>query len=63
MDLSRSLNDTEFAEWSDLMSLLEHARMGPENDEIKWVYEKFGRFTTRSMYRLMTFRGGGLIKG
>ena len=57
MDLSRSLNDSEFAEWSHLMSLLEHVCLGPENDEIKWVYEKSGCFTTRSMYRLMTFRG------
>ena len=57
MNLSRPLDEGEFSEWADLMTLLEGVRISSDTDQIKWVHEKSGCFTTRSMYRLMTYRG------
>jgi len=57
LDLNRPLDENEYNEWSDIMELLETVQLQDHPDQVKWVYEKSGIFSTRSMYRLMTFRG------
>ena len=57
LDLGRPLDDEEFLEWSQLMEILDKVCLNPLNNLVSWTYEKSGQYTTKSMYRLLTFRG------
>jgi len=42
---------------SGLQSLLEEIQLIPGRDEVFWELENSGKFTARSLYRLLMFRG------
>lgn len=45
------------AEWRETMSKLEPTRLTEEEDKVNWKLESSEKFTTRSMYRFITFGG------
>lgn len=53
----RALGDEDMKEWERLIVLLDDFRLNEEPDHFEWVLDKLGRYTTRSMYRRLTFRG------
>lgn len=44
-------------EWERLMDSLEDFWLSEEADKFVWLLDKSGNYTTRSMYRRLTFRG------
>jgi hypothetical protein len=44
-------------EWRELMLKLEGITLTKEEDIVTWKLEPSGKYTTRSMYRLITFGG------
>ncbi|KAG2632387.1 hypothetical protein PVAP13_2NG085546 [Panicum virgatum] len=57
IDFRRSLNDEEMAEWARLVELVNQTTLTEGRDVMKWVLEKRGNYTTRSLYKAMTFGG------
>jgi hypothetical protein len=46
-------------EWRELMTKLRNVQLIDEEDRVVWKLEQSGKYTTRSMYRFITF--GGVI--
>jgi len=44
-------------EWEELLAKLSSINLGLEEDLVTWKLEKNGHFTTRSLYRWLSFRG------
>jgi len=59
LDFSRSLSQADIVQWERLLNILEQMEITESNDRVSWVLEKKGTYTTRSMYRLLSDRGGG----
>jgi len=57
IDFRRSLNDEEMVEWARLVELVNQTTLTEGRDVMKWVLEKRGNYTTRSLYKAMTFGG------
>jgi hypothetical protein len=53
----RKFGEVEMEEWKVLMSLLENVRLDDNRDMVCWKLERSGKFSTRSMYRSITFAG------
>jgi hypothetical protein len=53
----RKFGEVEMEEWKVLMSLLENVRLDDSRDMVCWKLERSGKFSTRSMYRFITFAG------
>jgi hypothetical protein len=56
-DFKRSFGPEEVRQWGDLLEMLEDSAPIEGRDEFSWVHEKSGRYTTRSMYRILSHRG------
>lgn len=44
-------------EVGELVELIGEAQLGTENDKVCWPHTEKGVFTTKSMYRILTFGG------
>lgn len=58
----KPLGHNDFREWERLMDIVEEFRLNGEQDHIIWLLDKSKTYSTKSMYRRLTFRGS-LIKG
>jgi hypothetical protein len=53
----KALGDEDMKEWERLMDSLEDFWLSEEADKFVWLLDKSGNYTTRYMYRRLTFRG------
>jgi len=53
----KAFGDEDMNEWERFMDSLEEFWLNEEADKFVWLLDKSGNYTTRSMYRRMTFRG------
>lgn len=56
-DFCRTFGPDELKEWEELLSLLQDFNFSDSPDRAVWVLEKTGVFSTRSLYRSLSFRG------
>jgi hypothetical protein len=56
-DFCRTFGPDELKEWEELLSLLQDFNFSDSPDRAIWVLEKTGVFSTRSLYRSLSFRG------
>ena len=54
----RCFGAAEMDEWRELMEKLERVQLLDEDDGVTWKLEQSGKYSTRSLYRLITFLGG-----
>lgn len=57
VDFRRPLGLGDMKEWDRMMVLLENYSLNDSEDTFTWVLDKSGKYSTRSMYRRLTFRG------
>lgn len=57
MEFKRSLNVGEAEQWGVLENMIKEVRLSERSDQVKWVLEKSGQFSTKSMYRMLAHRG------
>ncbi|KAG2581005.1 hypothetical protein PVAP13_6KG012976, partial [Panicum virgatum] len=57
IDFRRSLNYEEMNEWVRLVELVSQVQLTRGRDEMQWILENRGHYTTKSLYRIMTFGG------
>ena len=57
VEFCRSLNQQEFREWELLVELLTFVSLGEGRDIMCWALEKSGKYSTRSLYKALTFGG------
>jgi hypothetical protein len=57
MNFSRPLSQDKARQWDDLVLKLQTVHLNELKDRVKWVHEKSGTFTTKSMYRQLVHRG------
>ena len=57
VEFRRSLNQQEFREWKRLVELLTSVSLGEGRDIMCWALEKSGKYSTRSLYKALTFGG------
>jgi hypothetical protein len=55
----RRLDNDEVAEWNELQEALDLVVFSEEDDVVTWALESSGKFSTRSLYRLM--KDGGSV--
>jgi hypothetical protein len=53
----RNFGESEQVEWVNLRNVLEIVTLNYERDTVRWIFEKFGKFTTSSLYKELTFPG------
>ena len=53
----RSLTEMEMQEWDSLEELVTQTQLRQGRDEMVWMLERKGKYTTRSLYRAMTNGG------
>jgi len=53
----RQLNGILRDEWIQLQTMLSEVTLTEERDVVVWALEKSGKYSTNSLYRLMTFGG------
>ena len=53
----RSLGVAEVRQWEDMLEMLGEISLNDDEDQIFWVHEKAGNYSTRSMYRAKLHRG------
>jgi hypothetical protein len=53
----RRFGDTEMKEWEELMTKLEEVNLTNSDDRVCWKLEQSGKYSTRSLYRFITFAG------
>lgn len=53
----RRFGVTELGEWTELMEKLEGVVLTDQSEKVIWKLEKSGKYTARSLYRLITFGG------
>lgn len=58
----RTLNAERSKELRELQSFLQSINLDGGQDEVIWPFTKQNIFTTKSMYRLLTFGGSGIMK-
>lgn len=59
LDYRRNFRDKEIEQWMEMRVKLEVMVLTEGADKVVWKLEKSGKFSTRSVYRLITF--GGVI--
>jgi len=59
LDYIRNFGDKEIEEWLEMRGKLEGVVLTEGADKVVWKLEKSGKFTTRSVYKFITF--GGVI--
>lgn len=57
IEFRRSFEEEELREWQSLIQDLNHLQLDEGKDGISWKLEKAGTYTTKSMYRLLSFGG------
>jgi len=57
LDLRRRLGPDELIEWNTLMHELEVVQISERDDCLVWALESSGKFSIRSLYRLITNSG------
>jgi hypothetical protein len=57
IEFRRQLNDILVEEWGSLLDLLNDIQLSEGKDEVFWCLERTKKYTSRSLYRLMTFGG------
>lgn len=57
VEFRRPLGDSDYREWEKLVSMLYWHRLNNGSDHFCWLLEKSGKYTVRSMYRRLVFRG------
>lgn len=57
IDLRRNIWRGENGEWDELNLLLQGVCLNNQEDQIRWAFEKSGKYSCRSLYRNLTFRG------
>lgn len=57
----RCFGAAEMDEWRELMAKLKGVQLSDEDDGVIWKLEQSGKFSTRSVYWLITFGGEGLL--
>jgi hypothetical protein len=55
----RCFEAAEMDKWRELMAKLEHVQLSDEDDGVTWKLEQPGKYSIRSLYRLITWGGGG----
>lgn len=56
-DFHRTFREHERERWDDLLTALQGVALNDRQDSISWALEKKGVYTTKSMYRMLAFRG------
>jgi hypothetical protein len=59
MKFSRPTSAAEAEQWDSMLIMLQSMLITGGKDDVRWVLEKSGVYTTRSMYKYMSHRGGG----
>jgi hypothetical protein len=54
----RELNEQQRRSWSALMDKLMEVNLSSSEDLVVWALEKTGVFSTRSLYKFLSFGGG-----
>ena len=54
----RSLIQPELEDWDRLLDILESVHLCEGRDEMIWLLESKRNYSTKSLYRMMTFGGG-----
>nr|TKW28876.1 hypothetical protein SEVIR_3G358000v2 [Setaria viridis] len=57
LSFRRSLTPGELQDWHRLRERVSQVLVTEGRDEMRWMLEKKGRYTTRSLYKIMTFGG------
>lgn len=57
LDFRRRLGNEEVAEWNDLQEALDDVEVSGEEDKVFWALTPSGKFTTKSIYRLIKNSG------
>ncbi len=57
IDLRRSLGENDIDEWSELQGNLTEVQLNSDKDVMQWKLNKFGKFSTKSLYRELLFGG------
>jgi hypothetical protein len=57
IEFRRSLNAADLQKWEELLSLLEGTHLNSLADQLQWLFEKSGKYSTKNMYRWTTHRG------
>jgi len=57
VEFRRSLNQQESREWARLVEFLAHVSLCKGRDQMSWVLEKSDSYSTRSLYKALTFGG------
>jgi hypothetical protein len=57
LEFRRQLNDIVAEEWASLLDFLNDIQLFVGRDEVFWCLEKSKKYTSRSLYRLMTSGG------
>lgn len=57
VDLRRNIGPYQIEEWTNLHLLLAGVVLNGDNDVVTWAFVSSGKYTTKSMYRALSFRG------
>lgn len=57
LDMRRRLGPEELVKWNELMQELEVVHISEDEDSLVWALGNSGKFTNKSLYRLMTNSG------
>ena len=57
VEFRRLLNQQEFSEWEWMVERLALVSLCDGRDEMCWAFEKFGIYSTSSLYKALTFGG------
>jgi len=57
MSYRRCFGEVEMEEWGELMAKLETINLTIADDRVCWKLENSGKYSTRSMYRFITYAG------
>lgn len=57
VELRRNVGPYQIEEWNNLNTLLDGVVLNNDNDFVKWAFESSGKYTTKSLYRNVSFRG------
>ena len=52
-----AFGEEEMQMWEQLMEMVQDKFLSDEQDRVKWAFEKKGIYTTKSMYRWLSYHG------
>jgi hypothetical protein len=53
----RAFGGEEMKSWEQLLQMLEPIFLSDQKDRVKWALEKNGEYSSKSMYRFLSFGG------